>query len=557
MKPDKVLLVAWVAIAVLGVGGYFGGRQAWGTIKVRRAREQARSAGTWLAERRFPESQRAIRAAVQMAPDDPEVLRAVATWCTLVGRPEGLMYWDRLSRSEAPTRADLLKKLDLALMLRRVDVSREILRGILRTNEDDREVLVRLVLHHSQSGHPDLAAREAREATSRFPSDPQLQFVLGRQLLELSDRASQAEARNVLWSVALGTSEWRDPAIDALTGSKLLTPGDRLLLVRSIEARQTASLVDRLKVLDLRAAMASDRSPLWGQAEELASRHPGWTNRLQIARWIGENGGTRRAVAILPLETARTNAAAAMAMAELCVRWRAWEALRALVEPEPSALPPALQAAAQGVLASADGRRPEVGTRFSRALQKAAGQPAELLAVATMAEEVGQRDAAMRALLGAAELYPMMTVPLCRRVLELAGPMDDLATARRTLERLGEFLSGEPSVLLERSWLDLLAAERVERARRTLGTLVDHPGLGPEARVMLVLADLRAGDAPAALARVEALAMDPGTLQPRLQAVHAAALLANDRREAARRIAARIPADQLRSRELELIAPLR
>ena len=557
MTPDKVLQIVLVVVAILGVGGYFGGRQAWRSMKVQRARVQARLAGTLLGEQRFLEAQKAVRTAVQMAPGDPEVLRAAATWCSITGRPEGLMYWDRLSEAEAPTRADLLKKLDLALTLNRVDVSRGVLKELLRTNENDREVLLRTVLHHSRSGHPVLAVQAARSAVSKFPIDPQLQLALGGLLLEFPDRGAQAEARNVLWNVALGTSEWRASAVDALSTSRLLTDGDRLLLIRSIEAREPVSLLDRLRVLDLRSAMVSDRSPLWAQAEALLAAHPGLTNRVLVVRWIGDNGGLRPAASLLPHEAARTNAFAAMAVAELCVRWRAWDGLRALLEQKPSALSPALREAAQGAMASAGGRGSDVAGHFANALQRAAGRLPELLGVATLAEEARQPDAAAKALLGAAELYPPMTVQLCRRVLELVRPMEDLSTARRTLERLGAFLPGEPSVLLERSWLDLLSSERVDRACRTLDTLVDHPGVGTDAQVMRVLADLRAGDASAAMARMEALRVEPGTLKPRLQAVCAATLLANNQPEPARRLAVRIPADQLRSKELELIAPLR
>ena len=89
---------------------------------------------------------------------------------------------------------------------------------------------------------------------------------------------------------------------------------------------------------------------------------------------------------------------------------------------------------------------------------------------------------------------------------------------------------------------------------KSLTDVLDHPHLGQDARILLALADLKGGDAGAALGRLEAMAVDPSILAPRFQAVYAAVLMANGQREPARRLARQIHTDKLKKKELELIA---
>ena len=131
--------------------------------------------------------------------------------------------------------------------------------------------------------------------------------------------------------------------------------------------------------------------------------------------------------------------------------------------------------------------------------------------------------------------------------------MDDLTIARETVVRLAEFLPGEDSVAAERAWLELLFNERIEAASEVLSRLLPHPQLGELARFALALADLRQGKPGLALSRLEVPPVVPERLSPRLQAVYAAVLLANDQREPARRVAHLIPTHTLRVQERDLI----
>ena len=163
---------------------------------------------------------------------------------------------------------------------------------------------------------------------------------------------------------------------------------------------------------------------------------------------------------------------------------------------------------------------------------------------------------AAEALIQLAELNPLMTVEACRRALVLVRTSDDLTTTRKIMDRLAEFLPGEDSVLLERSWLDVLFNDRVSRAQETFSRLTKLPNFAESAQMGLALADLRNNQPAAALARVEGHAGDLERLAPRFRATAAAVLAANDRREPARRLVLSLKPGDLRGLERELVSGL-
>lgn len=556
MAPDTLIFRILVGLVLVAAVGYFGGRTVWRAVKVSRAQKQAALADKYLAENNAVEAQRAIRTAILMAPNDAKVLRSTAAWCSLNGRPEGFMYWDRLAQSSPLTHEDQLKKLDLALILHRLDISRDLLKDLLKAGEKDREVLVRAIQHHVQTGRAENAIRAARIAVANAPSDPQLQFMLAGLLVDSTNRTAQAEAHRLLWNVALDNTKWRDPAVDLLVSSRQLSDGDRLLLIRTIEGRDSPSLLDRLRVLELRRGINPDLEKIGEQAQALTAQYPGLTNQIYIARWLAEVGATNRALALLPRDATRTNAAAATSTLEILIRVGDWDGLNLLLDQTPVAIRPSIADAARAVLAARKGRHDEAAGYLSSARQKAAGQVQELIQIASYAERAGQRVAAAENFIAAADANPLLTVQLCRRALAAVQPIEDLSMARRILDQLANFIPGEPSVLLERSWLDLLFEENLDRARQSLNEIKEHPKIGLDARVILAFAELKRGDAGAALAGLEALGVDSSTLSPRLQAAYTAVLLASGQREPARRLALQIPVRSLKKLELDLIAPL-
>ncbi len=556
VPPATVWFRVLLALILVGMVSYAGGLWLWRQLKIRRGQQQAALAEMCLREKRYPEAQRAIRTAILMAPNDPQVLRTTARWCTFAGRPEGLAYWERLFALTTPSVADRLEELDFALALNRLDVSRNLLTALLSAEPKNREVTLRVLRHNGLSGDVEAAIAAARTAVALFPLDEQFQINLGSLLLSRPDRAQQLEGRHLLWAVALSSGRWREMAADHLVASEALDRGDRELLIHDLEKREPIGFSDQLKVFDLRLSLVGvgpERALIWQRAAALADRFSTVTDRLLLARWLAQRGETNRGLEILPRAAVPTNEVAAIATLEILLRWGTAGDVRKLLDQRPSALPEALQESARGVLAVRVGRPAEASGHFASALQQAWVRPGLLLQVAGLAELAGQPLAAVEGLTRAAELNPSLTLQCCRRALALVRPMDDLTIARETVVRLAEFLPGEDSVAAERAWLDLLFNERIEASSEVLSRLLPHPQLGELARFALALADLRKGRPALAMSRLEVPPVVPERLSPRLQAVYAAVLLANDQREPARRVAHLIPTHTLRVQERDLI----
>ena len=553
----KDLLATIAGLLLLVPVSYYVGRAGWRRLRVVRARTQAQAANQLLHDQKFTEAQRVLRTAIEMAPNDPEVLRLTAEWCTQVNSPDGLIYWDRLAQLVPPTRADLLKKLDLSLALQRLDISRDLLKRLLSQDARDRELLVRAIQFHRQTGQMADAIQVARMALATLPSDSQIQLLLGELLTESTDANARKEARQLLWSVALDNSPWRAAAVDQLAQNRDLSRDDRLLLIHTLEARQPVALSDRLLALTLRLPLATQPEEVWRRADILPGQFPGLTNQIDIALWLAGAGATPRSVALIPSNSAATNAYAAFGTLEILIRAREWPRVHSLIQQDPVALPSSAKEAALGVIAAATGTATDATGYFANAIQKAAGRPVEMILVANYAELAQQPALAAQALLQAAELNPSLTITLCRRAIHLLTAIDDTAISRRIIEKLADYLPREPSMLLERSWLDALFNEQLPRARSSLSQITNHPAVGQDARVTLALVDFRRGESGSALAQLEGLGVDPNTLAPRLRAAYATILQANQQREAARRLAQSIPAGKLSSKEAELLTPIR
>ena len=551
----RVVLAFAVAAVVLALVG----RQGWRQLKIQRGRKLARTASTLIQEQKYPEAQRAIRAAVLMAPSDPEVLRSTARWSALAGRPESLKYWAKYASLVPLTPAEQLEYLDLALALNRLDVSKVLLRQVLARDPKGHEITLRVLRHNVLSGDLDSALKSARTAAEFFPADEQIQLTLGGLLIAQKNRLLQAEGRRVLWNLALGTGPGRDGALEALMSSQVLDRGDKELLIHTLEKREPPTLNDQLKALNLRMGAESsprDREALLQQSLTLATRFPGPTNRLYLAAWLLQVGATNRAIELVPWTEAGTNSGVAVGVLDLLLRSSGPEELPYQLARLSNSLPAGLLEGANAVIAARAGRSGEASGHLAVALKAVANRPAQLLQVATLAEKAGQPATAVDALLRAAEIFPSLTLPSCRRALALVRPLDDLTVARRAMNRLADFLPGEDSVVLERVWLDLLFNDRIDGAVSFLLPILEHPQLGEQARFALALAELRQGKNASALGRIEAAPVDPERLPPRLQAVYVAVLQANDQREQAQRLVRRIPLNSLRGQERELIARL-
>jgi hypothetical protein len=206
----------------------------------------------------------------------------------------------------------------------------------------------------------------------------------------------------------------------------------------------------------------------------------------------------------------------------------------------------------QALAAQKAGRPQLVLGHFESALAACTNQPAKLHFVAGYAERIGQPRAAVAAYERLMR-WPPLTLTAGKEIMRLLGPLDDAKASREVLRRLEQFLPGDESLFLASAYFGFLLREHLPNARATLAQSVkDHPA-NALYRTVLALGELQEGNAPKALSLVEGIEVDWTQAEPRMKAIYAAVLGANQQREAARQMARRIDLTALRSEEKELI----
>jgi hypothetical protein len=122
---------------------------------------------------------------------------------------------------------------------------------------------------------------------------------------------------------------------------------------------------------------------------------------------------------------------------------------------------------------------------------------------------------------------------------------------------LNKRLPSENSILLERVWMELILGENLDWATTQITEISKKAPDNLEVKYAMALAHWRAGKPDLALNLIESTEQDPSKLSPRQRAAYLLSLGAAGNREAARRMAQGLPANDLRIELEALIAPYR
>ncbi len=540
-----------VGLLVLGLVGYLIGRPSYRKIKNQRAVILIHEADQLAKQGKWADAVQALRTATGLAPGDPEVLRISAQLNARSGSPGGLMSLRALLSSPSATVTDRLDYIRMALDFGRVDLSGPEIAVMLKTNHDN-PALLRLAIRHLQlMGKPENAIMAAREWLTRESANPEAEYTLGLLLCGSQDPAERAEGQRMLLGLAVGKSEQRNEAVDVLARIPDLSRPETQLLIKELMGRTNAQLaIANLKIrLDPgeKTAVVED---IIRQARETTNT----TDIVRTAAWLSEVGEVDRVDDLLPVDRVSNNPALMTARLEaLIYAGRVREVLPFLQTPD-LPIEPYLQHCLNALAAKQQGKDHLIRTHFDSALAAAGGSVNKVATIASYAEKMNQPLAAIAAYQKLME-YPPFTVYAGRQIMRLVEPLDDINTTRSTLKQLSKFMPQDDSLYLAAAYASFLTGEVPPEVRNTLARRAKK---SPEEKLyplVLALGQLKLGNAPEALNLIESAKTDWDSAEPRWQALYAAILGANQQREAARVIAAKIDRSRLKGPELELIKP--
>ncbi len=555
----RIVLFLGVVLVLAGIA-----KLAYGPAKVVWGRRHARaSEDLWRSGDGAAASQR-LRAALQFAPRDPDVLRWAAQYCAKTGLPQGMMYYEMLLSHPEATREDHVAYAELALRFNRLDFAGREITQLLAKEPDSQKLLLLLVSQQRQARDLDAAVRTARRVLQLSPVDEQAQFVLGSLLLEHRAHPELAsEGQRLLMGVVVSHGNSSMDAALRLAGTRGLERADLEILNKLLVDYPPKTMTDRLLAMDLRLMANPARSnQLVLETVRLVVPELKTTNVGVVVNWAVQRGGAAPLLEALPIGANETNTATLSLRGVVLGQMAEWNELDALLGRYESRMEPFIVEKLKGQVALGRGRNSDAQIHFQAAISENRVTPLQLRALGREFEGLHlpllAAQANVRAMALANEGGDISTtLNAGLEVLRLLAPTDETASIRDTLRILSKVLPGDDALAGERAWYDLLYREDVAASAATAVRLhAAHPD-DVAWRVLLALAELRSDRPAEALQVLEEPQIEWVNARPRWKAVYAAALGVSQRREAARRFASQIPAGSLKSREQQLIEPWR
>lgn len=494
-----------------------------------------------------------VRLALSLAPMDPDVQRAVATFCTKLESPFALQYWQMLVDSGHATRADRIQYVRSLLRIDRPGQACAILADLLTEDLRDFECLELSVeaLLREQRTRDALVA--ARMMTDYFPENDRGLFHLGQILLTQPEPSLRAQGEVVLWGLTLRDNPFLVMSIGLLSQRTNLTKNELHLLSRRIP--DTNSMVCQLLRLEIQEKLRPEapKGEILAAALAALPTNAPLGPRLALSEWLYGRNMAEPALNLIPEEASRTNSSALQSRLRGLALLGRWPLVNQLVEDRSLPLSPVLRDVFRAIVASHLGTPAEVIIHLSSAASGTRDDPSLARLVASQAEAFNQPGIAATALqnLMADPSRVMRTGPDLMRLL---SRVDDTKPLLQALDRLLQFSPNDPQFRNERAWWLLVTGQRPAECRAVAQDLLRQSPGNPRYLCTLALSYLRDRDAEQALQIIEPAFLASTNPPARVQLVYCAALGQAGQREAARRIARSIPESLLRSTEKLLIA---
>ncbi len=545
------------------------------SVKRWQSRRHAEKSFAFLAKQNVADARREAVAAYQLAPNEPQAVRAVARFLTRVRDPQALEFWRRLQQITPLTPEDLRDEAAIALVF-----------GDANRAADAINVLT--------------------AAKNRGPAD----LLLNAQLAVLN--GANAQARNILKQV-IDDARSDDAqkfqatvmqlAIDQVSGSGVDSPAAWPRLEQLAERKDETGL-NALVLLASRAMSSNDRGPsplhlTSAQISEMLLQHPraqvsqkllaldllehenparhdelinraiadlgnADAQRLAaLAGWLNAKGEYQRELDAIPLEKAMQNRDLFLQHLDALAGLGRWSEIKDLLNSDRFPLEPVMQLMYLARCNAQLGERTASDNNWQRAIEAARADSAKLMAVGNYAEKNGAFEIAKSAYDAAAVETPKSRVAQQAR-LRLAQAQRDSTEIRKVLAEMLRLWPNDTAVQSDEAYLRLLSLGQANTGANSAADLRQIEQLAQDLvrrepanlahRTLLALARLHQNRPADALAVYQDLQISPDAFTPSARAVHAAVLAANNDTAGAKSEAEKIPPGALLPEERALIA---
>ncbi len=530
---------------------FYRGLKSW------RARHLAAAAEQEMTQERWPEGFAKVQAAYQLAPSEPQVLRTMARFHGMVGRPAvAVAFWKQLKAlhiDQPEDRRGLAE--ELLRMGARAEAQVEI-QGLLKAQPEDARNL-RLAARGADAGRQwDQAISFAGRAHEIEPADLEGVLLFGAVRLESAVPAVREDGLRALLKVGGDAGKVGLQALEAL-GSMRDLPPDAVAKTSALLKQHPGALESHRLLaldLDLRLRPAEADALLDDAVSRYRTADPAAQRAFGV--WLNGRQAYDRTLKALPIETAFLRKDLLLVHLDALAALKRWPEIEGILSRK---LVPLDRVYAELFLARSgmeQGKISEADLHWRRAHLAAAASPEQMMYLGNYAEKIGETH---QAELAFRELSSNASVarPAFEALLRLAEKKRDTGALRGLLGEMKGRWPKDTAVLNDYAYLSLLLGKDVADCRNAARQLVAKaPGSLPH-RTTLALAELRLNDAAAAFAVYDGLQIPWAQVSAGPRAVYAAVLGMNGKDAEARAVAAALRMEDLRPEEQELIKPWR
>ncbi len=598
-----------VALVLLFVAGYFGGRPGINAVKAWQARRHAANAFAYINKQNWTDARKEATAAYQLRPTEPQSLRAVARFLSRTRQPDALEFWQQLEKIAPLTREDRQDEAAVAIMAGETTRAETAVHRLLESKDVDPGSWLLAAQLSIQKGVADEAMSALRKTFTHPRATEQQQ--LQAALLELSlgsgtagpdERATDAwlriekiskgksatalDALVLLARRELSTSPSTTQPLNGSTGAELPQRLASHPLSRAPQKLLSLDLVDH--------ATPSRHDELI--AEGIAQWKDGDSDDLlALATWLSGKTEFQKTLETIPLEKALLSRELFLQYVDALGGLGRWSEIKQLLESERYPLDPVVQLMYLARCNAQLGEKTAAENNWQRALESAGGDVGKLISLGEYAEKNGIVDVAQSAFSAAATEAPKLRAAQQGR-LRVAQRGGDTKKIHAILADMLKIWPNDAAVQNDEAYTRLLLLDSNSRndearmtndekenaehqtpnaeprtsAEKTLNSqpltineleqlaanlVAKNPRSMPH-RTLLALARLKQHRATEALAVYENITVARGALTPPALAVHAAVLAANGHTEEARAEAAQIKPEQLLAEEKALLGQI-
>lgn len=548
----------WLGISLIVLAALaFEAKPLYRGLKSWRARHLAAAAEVEIAQERWPEGFAKVQAAYQLAPAEPEVLRTMARFHGLAGRPAvAAAFWQQLKALHRDEPEDRRRLAEEFLRMGAMGEAQGEIERLLKEQPEDARNL-RLAARWSAAGRQwDQAISFARHAHEVEPTDLEGVLLWGAVRLEAVEPAVREDGAQALLKLGADPGKAGLQALEALGSKRDLPPATLAKTSTLLKQHPGALEGHRLLALDLDLRLRPAEADTL--LDEAVSRYQTAEPAAQRAFGVWLNGRQEyaRTLRVLPMEKAFLRKDLLLVHLDALAAQKRWPEIEAILSRKQVPLDAVY---AELFLARASMEQGQVSAtdlHWRRAHLAAAASPEQMMYLGNYAEKIGETHQAERAF---RELISNASVarPAYEALLRLAEKKRDTAALRGLLGEMKGRWPNDSAVLNDYAYLSLLLDKDVAACRGIAAQLVAKTPASLPHRTTLALAAVRLNDPAAALAVYDGLEIPWAQVAAGPRAVYAAVLGLNGKDAEARAVAAALRLEDLRAEERELIKPWR